>query len=138
MKFGKEFASQMVPEWQEAYMNYNQLKTRLEEILVFRQRQTRSLNKVKPPSKATSLKRKGSLLRAFSGLTIRFGNASIKRDKQEEEEVILASAMQHEDEERGESLKYQTIFLRPSDDGGEFEHVFFKRLDYEFNKVVNF
>ncbi|GKB85628.1 SPX and EXS domain-containing protein [Tanacetum coccineum] len=137
MKFGKEFASQMVPEWQEAYMNYNQLKNLVKEILIFRQQQTRSLNKVKPPSKATSLKRKGSIFRAFSGLTSRFGNASVRRDK-EEEEVILASAMQHADEEQGECVKYQTIFLRSSDDGGEFELMFFKRLDYEFNKVVNF
>ncbi|PWA80096.1 SPX domain, EXS [Artemisia annua] len=137
MKFGKEFASQMVPEWQEAYMNYTQLKNLVKRILVFRQRQTRSLNKVKPPSKGTSLKRNGSLFRAFSGLTSRFGNASVKRDK-EKEEVILASAVQHEDEEQGECLKYRTIFLRSSDDGGEFEVEFFKGLDYEFNKVVNF
>nr|GEV13548.1 SPX domain, EXS [Tanacetum cinerariifolium] len=135
MKFGKEFASQMVPEWQEAYMDYNQLKNLVKEILIFRQQQARSLNKVKP--KATSLKRKGSIFRAFSGLTSRFGNASVKRDK-EEEEVILASAMQQADEEQGECVRYQTIFLRSSEDGGEFELMFFKRLDYEFNKVVNF
>ena len=138
MKFGKEFASQMVPEWQEAYMNYNQLKNLVKEILIFRKWQARSLNVVKPHSKANSLKRKGSIFRAFSGLTSRFGNASVRKDKEEEEEVILASAMQHADEEQGECLKYQTIFLRSSDDGGEFELVFFKRLDYEFNKVVNF
>ncbi|GJZ69500.1 SPX and EXS domain-containing protein [Tanacetum coccineum] len=137
MKFGKEFASQMVPEWQEAYMNYNQLKNLVKEILIFRQWQTRSLNMMKPHSKANSLKGKGSLHRAFSGLTSRFGNASVRRHK-EEEEVILTSAMQHADEEQGECVKYRTIFLRSSDDGGEYELVFFKRLDYEFNKVVNF
>ena len=139
MKFGKEFASQMVPEWQEAYMNYNQLKNLVKDILIFRQWQARSLNVLKPHSKVSSLKRKGSILRAFSGLTSRFGNASVRvRRNEEEEEVILASAMQHADEEQGECLKYQTTFLRSSDDGGEFELVFFKRLDYEFNKVVKF
>ncbi|PWA98745.1 SPX domain, EXS [Artemisia annua] len=135
MKFGKEFATQMVPEWEEAYMNYNQLKNLVKEILIFQQRQTRSLNMMKPHSKANSLKRKGSLFRTYSGLTSRFGNASVRRDK-EEEEVILTSV--NADEEHGECLKYQTIFLRSSDDGGEFELVFFKRLDSEFNKVVNF
>nr|GEW06738.1 SPX domain, EXS [Tanacetum cinerariifolium] len=92
---------------------------------------------MKPHSKASSLMRKGSLYRAFSGLTSRFGNASVRRHK-EEEEVILTSAMQHVDEEQGECVNYQTIFLWSSDDGREFELVFFKRLDYEFNKVVNF
>ena len=37
MKFGKEFASQMIPKWREAYMNYSFLKTPLKEILYFRQ-----------------------------------------------------------------------------------------------------
>ncbi|PWA57512.1 SPX domain, EXS [Artemisia annua] len=136
MKFGKEFASQMVPEWQEAYMNYNYLKTLLKEILIFRRRMTTSAP-VKPRHSA-SLKRRVSLFRAFSGLTSRYGNTSPKKDK--EDEVILVSAMQEADEEQGDqdSRSYQTIFLRSSKDGGEFELVFFKRLDHEFNKVNSF
>ncbi|KAK9054014.1 hypothetical protein SSX86_025089 [Deinandra increscens subsp. villosa] len=141
MKFGKEFASQMVPEWQEAYMNYNFLKTLLKDILNFRQRQSRSPgNQVNPrplPSKATSLKRRGSLFRAFSGLTSRYGNKNPTKDK--EDEVILVSAMHTIDEEQGEDAQsYQTIFLRSSEGGSEYEIVFFRRLDDEFNKVVNF
>lgn len=133
MKFGKEFASQMVPEWQEAYMNYNYLKTLLKEILNFRSR-----HRSPAPAKTRSLKRKGSLFRAFSGLTSRYGNSgSPKKDK--EDEVILVSAMQRSDEEAGEDGRsYQTIFLRSSEDGGEFELVFFRRLDHEFNKVISF
>ncbi|KAJ0095397.1 hypothetical protein Patl1_16790 [Pistacia atlantica] len=38
MKFGKEFRSQMVPEWQEAYMHYDYLKTLLKDIQRFKQR----------------------------------------------------------------------------------------------------
>ncbi|KVH92724.1 EXS, C-terminal [Cynara cardunculus var. scolymus] len=141
MKFGKEFASQMVPEWQEAYMNYNYLKTLLKEILIFRQRQTRSSLPAyplrPPPAKATSLKRRASLFRAFSGLTGRYGNTSPKEDN--EDEVILVNAMQKSDEEQGEDCRsYQTIFLRSAEEGGEFELVFFKRLDFEFNKVIQF
>ncbi|KAK9189146.1 hypothetical protein WN944_020552 [Citrus x changshan-huyou] len=38
MKFGKEFAAQMVPEWQEAYMDYEYLKALLKEIQRFKRR----------------------------------------------------------------------------------------------------
>lgn len=47
-----------------------------------------------------------------------------------EEEVILV-------EEFSEG-KHETMFLRSSDMGGEFELVFFRRLDDEFNKVLKF
>ncbi|CAI0394432.1 unnamed protein product, partial [Linum tenue] len=100
MKFGKEFAAQMVPEWEGAYMDYNLLKTRLKEILRFRQR-------TRPPTATAAtrggLKRKLTLYRAFSGLT-----------------------------------SYQTTFLMASDEGGEYELVYFRRLDDEFNKVNRF
>ncbi|KAL5193284.1 Phosphate transporter PHO1 3 [Glycine soja] len=63
MKFGKEYTSQMVPEWQEAYMDYNFLKSHLKEIQRFRQR-------TKPPTATPrGLRRKLTLYRAFSGLT---------------------------------------------------------------------
>lgn len=135
MKFGKEFASQMIPEWQEAYMNYNYLKTLLKEISNFRQRQYSSPSPA--PAKASSLKRKVSLFRAFSGLTSGYGNTSPK--KVEEDEVILVSAMQQSDVEQGDECRsYQTTFLRSAEEGGEFELVFFRRLDFEFNKVIQF
>ncbi|KAK9067211.1 hypothetical protein SSX86_014537 [Deinandra increscens subsp. villosa] len=142
MKFGKEFASQMVPEWQEAYMNYHNLKILLKQILIFRRRHTRSPeNPAKPrlsPSKAGSLTRRVSLFRAFSGLTSRYGTTSPKKDQ--EDEVILVSAMQTTDEEeQGEGDRsYRTTFLRSSEEGGDLELVFFRGLDHEFNKVVQF
>ncbi|KAL6547088.1 Phosphate transporter PHO1 3 [Orobanche minor] len=61
MKFGKEFASQMVPEWQEAYMDYEFLKNLIKEIQIFKHR-----NKPVP----TGLRRSLTLYRAFSGLTL--------------------------------------------------------------------
>ncbi|KAK7836145.1 phosphate transporter pho1 like protein 3 [Quercus suber] len=64
MKFGKEFTAQMVPEWQEAYMDYIQLKSLLKEIQRFKQI-------TKPPTTPDGLKRKLTLYRAFSGLTQR-------------------------------------------------------------------
>ncbi|KAF5792020.1 putative SPX domain-containing protein [Helianthus annuus] len=133
MKFGKEFALQTVPEWREAYMNYNYLKTLLEQILIFRQRQPPE-SQANRPNLSRSLKRKVSLFRAFSGLR----NTSLRKHK--EDEVIVVNAMQQADEEQGGEggLSYQTIFLRSSEEGGDLELVFFKRLDNEFNKVIHF
>ncbi|XP_076941750.1 phosphate transporter PHO1 homolog 3-like [Bidens hawaiensis] len=136
MKFGKEFDSQMVPEWREAYMNYNYLKILLKQVLVFHRRPENDHAKTRTvaPSKAASLKRRVSLFRAFSGLTSKYGNNSPKKDS--EDEVIL---MQTGDEEQGEDGRsYQTIFLRSSEEGGDLELVFFRGLDHEFNKVIGF
>ncbi|KAI7731335.1 hypothetical protein M8C21_011220 [Ambrosia artemisiifolia] len=135
MKFEKEFASQTVPEWREVYMNYKYLRTLLEQILIFRQRQPQGSNQPNRPKPSRLLKRKVSLTRAFSGLT----NKSVTKHK--EDEVIVVNAMQQADEEQQgdhECPRYQTIFLRSSEDGGDLELVFFKGLDDEFNKVIRF
>ncbi|KAJ6734745.1 PHOSPHATE TRANSPORTER PHO1-LIKE PROTEIN 9 [Salix purpurea] len=121
MKFGKEFAAQMVQEWQEAYMNYNHLKTILKDVLRFRRLAANSHG---------SLKRRASLYRAFSGLVGRYRGSPRKS----EDEVILVSAVQ----ESGGDEHYQTLFLNASDEGGDYELVFFRSLDSEFNKVINF
>ncbi|CAI0394441.1 unnamed protein product [Linum tenue] len=130
MKFGKEFAAQMVPEWEGAYMDYNLLKTRLKEILRFRQR-------TRPPTATAAtrggLKRKLTLYRAFSGLTQRNHTSYNPMSKPNDDE---------DDNQRGEedegSQSYQTTFLMASDEGGEYELVYFRRLDDEFNKVNRF
>lgn len=67
MKFGKELSSQMVPEWQQAYMSYDYLKNLLKEIIKLKERTNRP-----PPShhavSGEGLSRKMTLYRAFSGL----------------------------------------------------------------------
>ncbi|KEH21626.1 phosphate transporter PHO1 homolog 9 isoform X2 [Medicago truncatula] len=128
MKFGKEFVSQMVPEWQEAYMNYNSLKSILKGISKFKEK-----NESETPMASTpkgSLKRRLTLYRAFSGLNSKQGRSSSKN----EDEVILVRS------EGGDDSKglYQTMFLKPSEDGAERELLFFKKLDFEFNKVNAF
>nr|XP_043632588.1 phosphate transporter PHO1 homolog 9-like [Erigeron canadensis] len=131
MKFGKELTSQMVPEWQEAYMNYNYLKTILKEISSF-QKQKKSRHSTPPyfsPRKEKFSKRK-SLYRAFSGLTNRHGNYN---DKDKDIEVISVSEI-----EEHEYKNYQTTFLRSPEEGVENELTFFRLLDDEFNKVNNF
>ncbi|KAF3975062.1 hypothetical protein CMV_001667 [Castanea mollissima] len=130
MKFGKEFASQMVQEWQEAYMNYNYLKTVLKDILQFK---NRNPSTPKASTSRGSLQRRVSLYRAFSGLTSRYRSSP----KTNEDEVILVNAVVQQQEESSER-HYQTMFLMSSEIGGEYELVFFRRLDDEFNKVINF
>nr|GMD49889.1 phosphate transporter PHO1 homolog 9-like [Ipomoea batatas] len=130
MKFGKELASQKVQEWGEAYMDYNSLKGVLKDISRFQRQNAAATRK-------NSLKRRLSMYRAFSGLTDRL---SIPRGgtprSDHEDEVILVNAV--EQEAIGGAPQYQTVFLMSSEAGGEYELVFFRRLDDEFNKVVRF
>ncbi|RWR84004.1 phosphate transporter PHO1 3-like protein [Cinnamomum micranthum f. kanehirae] len=140
MKFGKEFAAQMVPEWQQAYMDYNMLKNILKDILRYR------LQRI-PPSPAAAapasggggggLKRKMTMYRAFSGLTRRYSNL---RSGGEQEQTILVNRAASDGDGDGErsSERYETMFLMASDEGGEYEIVYFKRLDDEFNKANSF
>ncbi|KAK8655829.1 hypothetical protein V6N13_108395 [Hibiscus sabdariffa] len=129
MKFGKEFASQMVPEWQEAYMDYAFLKTLLKELQRFK-------DETKPPA-AHGLKRKLSLYRAFSGLTQRHHHVhnptSPSSPDDIESQPILVNSV-----DRNGSRSYETMFLLSSEEGGEYELVYFRRLDDEFNKVDRF
>ncbi|GAA0176020.1 secondary carrier transporter [Lithospermum erythrorhizon] len=130
MKFGKEYTSQMVQEWQEAYLDYNYLKSLLKDILHHKQRNT---TKVPIEMKLkNSLKRSMSLYRSFSGLTSKLYSPRGSLNNNHEDEVILVSDIGSEQE------KYQTMFLMSSEEGGGSEMVFFKKLDDEFNKVVKF
>ncbi|KAK8627753.1 hypothetical protein V6N13_135355 [Hibiscus sabdariffa] len=109
MKFGKEFASQMVPEWQEAYMDYAYLKTLLKEL-------QRSKHGTKPPA-APGLKRKLTLYRAFSGLTQRrhhvHNPASPSSPDDIKSQPILVNSV-----DRNGSQSYETTFLKSSEEGG--------------------
>ncbi|XP_020239766.1 phosphate transporter PHO1 homolog 3 [Cajanus cajan] len=136
MKFGKEYTSQMVPEWEEAYMDYNKLKNELKEIQRFKRKK-----KPTPPTPTTSLRRKLTLYRAFSGLTTQQTKHYHPLSPME-----MMSQHQNDDVEsqqaitvgRGGSDGYETTFLMSGEEGGEYELVFFRRLDDEFNKVDRF
>lgn len=126
MKFGKEFASQMVPEWKEAYMDYDYLKTLLKEIQRFKQR-------TRPQTIPPRLGRRQTLYRAFSGLTRRnYSPPSPQRASDVESQVILVNSSS------SQGGRFETMFLMAADEGGEYELVYFKRLDDEFNKVLDF
>ncbi|KAL1563136.1 phosphate transporter PHO1 3-like [Salvia divinorum] len=111
MKFGKEFSSQMVPEWQGAYMDYSYLKKHLKSLLKFRQQNA-------APS---FTRQRHAMYRAFSGLT----GQSPPKAREEEVVMIPHSA-------------YQALLVKLSGEGAEQELEFFKKLDLEFDKVRTF
>ncbi|KFK43649.1 hypothetical protein AALP_AA1G154500, partial [Arabis alpina] len=143
MKFGKEFSSQMVPEWQQAYMDYDFLKTLLKEIIRFKLR----TNNAHPRGGSKNhhdggLNRKMTLYRAFSGLVSTPGRQRRSTSPQDLEEGIQLTTttstkgpiLVNKTAGRG----CETTFLMAAEEGGEYELVFFRRLDDEFNKVEKF
>ncbi|XP_061370886.1 phosphate transporter PHO1 homolog 3-like isoform X2 [Gastrolobium bilobum] len=131
MKFGKEFTAQMVPEWQEAYMDYGYLKALLKEILHKKQR-----NRPHPNGTTVNpggLKRKLSLYRAFSGLTQKHYQPLSPSEHDIDHQPILVNSVVKDGYE-----KYETTFLMAAEEGGEYELMYFRRLDDEFNKVDKF
>lgn len=129
MKFGKEFTSQTVPEWHEAYMDYNFRKTLLKEVDRFSQ-----INK--PSHSTAQLKRKLTLDRAFSGLTHFARNTQYPTSSSESDFGIQAILI--DSVEGNEYAGYETKFLMLGDEGAENELVYFRRLDDELNKVNRF
>ena len=117
MKFGKEFSSQMVPEWQEAYMNYDFLKALLKEIQNFR------LKNRPPPAPLAGLKRRPTLYRSFSGLinrqfSTRYSPMASSPDGSDiESQAILVNSVDQDG-----SNAYQTTFLMTAEIGGEYNH----------------
>ncbi|KAH6766970.1 hypothetical protein C2S52_017953 [Perilla frutescens var. hirtella] len=123
MKFGKELASQMVQEWQKAYMDYFSLKKLLKNVMIFRQ-QTALTTAAGDVGRTRSLMMRLTLYKAFSGLNNLRGSPK----KSDDEAILVSSNQSH----------YQTMFLRSEEEGGEIELEFFRKFDVEFNKVVKF
>ncbi|KAF8103840.1 hypothetical protein N665_0183s0018 [Sinapis alba] len=119
MKFGKEFVAQMIPEWQQAYMDYSCLKSILQEIQNARKR-------------SGAVTRKQPMHRNFSGLTKRYsrGTSSQELDNQD---IMVSEMIGGDGFER-----YETTIMRVAEAGRESELVFFKTLDLEFHKVNHF
>ncbi|KAM1300057.1 hypothetical protein PS1_011446 [Malus domestica] len=135
MKFGKEFSAQMVPEWKDAYMDYDYLKSLLKEIQVCKQRNNPDPQAAASP-RSYGLKRRLTLYRAFSGLTKSRHSqqpASPSSTSDIESQAILVNSVN----ENG-SESYQTMFLMAAEEGGVQELEYFKRLDDDFNKVDKF
>ncbi|KAI9169252.1 hypothetical protein LWI28_009604 [Acer negundo] len=125
MKFGKEFKQRKVPEWTDAYLDYNGLKRILREILLYK------LSK-QPPTPLRDLHQKLKLHRSFSGLHAQSRNPIGKGDI--EDQVIDVKRLPRD----RSGHFYKTDFLRQSEEGGEIEISFFRKLDQELNKVNTF
>ncbi|XP_024005526.1 phosphate transporter PHO1 homolog 4 isoform X2 [Eutrema salsugineum] len=111
MRFGKEFVSQMIPEWQEAYIDYAYLKTILQDIQASRN--------ISDPN---SQNNKPSFAR---NLTRRYNRDASVSDNH----GIVVNTVTRELE-----TTYETVFLK----AGDSEVAFFRTLDREFNKVNSF
>lgn len=122
MKFGEEFDGQMVPEWQQAYMDYSSLKSILQEIQNSRER-SRTAGALRP---------KKSVYRNFSGLTKRYSRAASYLDL-ENQDIMVSTRIGDDGFER-----YETAIMKVAEAGRESELVFFKTLDLEFDKVNHF
>ncbi|XP_010480466.1 PREDICTED: phosphate transporter PHO1 homolog 3-like [Camelina sativa] len=142
MKFGKEFSSQMVPEWQQAYMDYDFLKKRLKEIVRFQRRTNNAHPSHGGAKNSGGLNRKMTLYRAFSGLVSTPGRHKRGHPHDVEEGVQLTATSSTTpgpilvNTTSGHGC--ETTFLMAAEEGGEYELVFFRRLDDEFNKVEKF
>ncbi|KAL0705183.1 hypothetical protein Bca4012_071608 [Brassica carinata] len=119
MKFGKEFAAQLIPEWQQAYVDYSCLKSILQEIQNARKR-------------SGAVTRKQPVHRNFSGLTNR-SNRVATSEELENQDIMVSEMIGDDGFER-----YETSIMRVAEAGREPELVFFKTLDLEFDKVNHF
>ncbi|KAF2299168.1 hypothetical protein GH714_030889 [Hevea brasiliensis] len=126
MKFGKEFKKQKVPEWTEAYMDYNGLKRILREILQYKQSR-------QPSTPLRSLHHRLTMHRAFSGLELPQSTEFPSKGDIEDQVIDVSTSL-----EDGCRKFYKTEFLRKSEEGGDIEVMFFKKLDEELNKVNSF
>ncbi|KAI3467312.1 hypothetical protein Pfo_023975 [Paulownia fortunei] len=123
MKFGKDFKKQKVPEWTEAYVDYNGLKRILQEICNFKQ------NK---PNPVRASQKRLSLFRDFGASTLHGRNLENQEDI--ENQVIAVHTVQQENSRK----LYNTKMLLSPEEGEENERFFFKKLDDELNKTNNF
>ncbi|MCO5596524.1 hypothetical protein L7F22_050589 [Adiantum nelumboides] len=125
VNFGERLESQLVPEWKDAFCDYNLLKGDLESISAQPHRFTRLMTDLSPrlrqSSQAPSFRHLGSIARRTSG---RIRNAGV--------EVNTRHA--HADDADEELYETQ---LQIDDSHGELanEKVFFARLDGQLNKV---
>ncbi|POO03488.1 SPX domain containing protein [Trema orientale] len=115
MKFGKEFNIQKVPEWIEAYMDYNGLKSILRNMRQYKQNKHPALN------------------RTLSGLNCQ-SSSHHREDDTEDDHVIDVNTLWRD----GSRKFFETKFLGQSKEGSEIEVTFFRKLEEELNKVNDF
>lgn len=115
MKFGKDFKKQKVPEWTEAYVDYNGLKHILHEIRSFRQNNS---NIERASQNRSSLQ-----------------DGNIETHEDIENQIL---AVQTVLQENSRKLYNTRLIVSPTEEGEGNERSFFKKLDDELNKTNNF
>lgn len=123
MKFGKEFKRKKVPEWTDAYVDYNGLKRILQDIRNF---------KLNNPNPARGSQKRLSLFRDFSTTSSVHGR-NIENQEDIENQVIAVHTVQQENSR----MLYNTKLL-VCGEGEDNERFFFEKLDDELNKTNNF
>ncbi|KAL0695368.1 hypothetical protein Bca4012_062548 [Brassica carinata] len=109
----------MIPEWQQAYLDYSRLKSLLQEIQNARKR-------------SGAVTRKQPVHRNFSGLTKRCSRVTSSQEL-ENQDIMVSEMVGGDGFER-----YETSIMRVAEAGREPELVFLKTLDLEFDKVNHF
>ncbi|KAL9226185.1 hypothetical protein vseg_002026 [Gypsophila vaccaria] len=127
MKFGKDFKRQMVPEWVEAYMDYDGLKKVLRVIRLSRASKM-------PQTPLRALQQKWSMYSPFRGLDVESKGQQSSGEIEEHDQVIEVSPFV------GDSNRtlYRTMLILSGEEVGEDEVKFFEMLDHELNKVSVF
>uniref|UniRef100_M4DLL2 EXS domain-containing protein n=1 Tax=Brassica campestris TaxID=3711 RepID=M4DLL2_BRACM len=129
MKFGKEFSSQMVPEWQQAYVDYKYLKTLIKDINRFKRKTNPQGHEMTTALHRTFI---GQKRHGFGGGCGQISPSSTVVDINDgitTAPIHVSSSVTHQ---------YETTFFMTAERGGEYELVFFRRLDDQFNKVEKF
>lgn len=122
MKFGKDFKKHKVPEWTEAYVDYNELKHILHGIRSFRQSNP---NLARASSKRFSLKN-------LNSSSLREANID-SHDDIENQVIAVHTVLQ----ENSRKLYNTRLIVAPTEGEGN-ERNFFRKLDDELNKTNNF
>lgn len=122
MKFGKDFKKQKVPEWTEAYVDYNGLKHILHGIRSFRQNN---------PSLARASSKRLSL-KNFNSSNLHESNIDSHDDI---ENQVIAVHTVHQENSR--KLYITRLIVAPTEGEGN-ERNFFRKLDDELNTTNNF
>lgn len=71
-------------------------------------------------------------------ISLFFRHSSGRHHGINDDDVIVVSAVRDIDNLQSTEIRYQTLLVSPSEQGGEQEVMFFERLDDEFNKVNMF
>ncbi|CAN7091733.1 unnamed protein product [Brassica rapa subsp. narinosa] len=129
MKFGKEFSSQMVPEWQQAYVDYKYLKTLIKDINRFKCKTNPQGHEMKTALHRTFIGQKRHGFGSGCGQISPSSTVVDINDGITTAPIHVSSSVTHQ---------YETTFFMTAERGGEYELVFFRRLDDQFNKVEKF